>query len=78
MIDKKVFFIFFIKLIFFIFVFFSFMKIKLGMLKTKNQSPTNGPIILMCSNFSLSKLNIDTAGLTKRKKHMIKDTMPPI
>ena len=78
MIDKKVFFIFFIKLIFFIFVFFSFMKIKLGMLKTKNQSPINGPIILMCSNFSLSKSNIGLVGLTKRKKHMIKDTMPPI
>ena len=68
MIDKKVFFIFFIKLIFFTFVFFSFMKIKLGILNIKNQSPMKGPIILICSNFSLSKLNIDTAGLTKQKK----------
>ena len=41
------------------------MKIKPGMLKTKNQSPINGPIILMCSNFSLSKSNIGLVGLTK-------------
>ena len=54
------------------------MKIKPGMLKTKNQSPINGPIILMCSNFSLSKSNIGLVGLTKRKKHIIKDTIPPI
>ena len=78
MIDKKVFFIFFIKLIFFTFVFSSFMKIKLGILNIKNQSPIKGPIILICSNFSLSKLNIDTVGLTKKRKHMINDTMPPI
>ena len=41
------------------------MKIKLGILNTKNQSPINGPIILMCSNFSLSKSNIGLVGLTK-------------
>ena len=78
MIDKKVFFICFIRLIFFIFVFFSFIKIKLGILKTKNQSPINGPIILICSNFSLSKSNIVSLGLTKRKKQIIKDKTPPI
>ena len=54
------------------------MKIKLGMLKIKNQSPINGPIILMCSNFSLSKSNMGSVGFTKRKKQIIKDTMPPI
>ena len=78
MIDKKVFFIFFIKLIFFTFVFFSFMKIKLGILNIKNQSPMKGPIILICSNFSLSKSNMGSVGFTKRKKQIIKDTMPPI
>ena len=78
MIDKKVFFIFFIKLIFFTFVFFSFMKIKLGILNIKNQSPMKGPIILICSNFSLSKSNMGSVGFTKRKKQIIKEKIPPI
>jgi len=54
------------------------MKIKLGILNIKNQSPMKGPIILICSNFSLSKSNMGSVGFTKRKKQIIKDTMPPI
>ena len=78
MIDKKVFFIFFIKSISLAFIFFSLIKMKLGILNIKNQSPMKGPIILICSNFSLSKSNMGSVGFTKRKKQIIKDTMPPI
>ena len=76
-IDKKVFFIFLIKFIFFIVIFFSLIKIKLGILKIRNHNPIKGPIILICSNFSLSKLRNGLSGFIKSIKQIINDKIPP-
>jgi len=65
--------------LFFFVIFCSFINKKLGMLNIKNQKPINGPIILICSNFSLSRYPKNGSfGFMKNKKHISKHNIPPI
>ena len=48
-----------------------------GMLKNKNHNPIKGPITLICSNFSLSKLRNVLSGFIKSIKQITSDIIPP-